>query len=156
MSEEERLNFDYHPWDLEKLGRMSLSNEVVEWGLIFKVDKVTPTGMTVIAKQEDFIPTTLNDEWQFSIDSYFKIEKLKGQRWKSASLIRDVLIQNGVKDSFWVQNINPNRETILEFNWGKSYGKLSKGEYCLEQEIKVLRGPNDYDWRTVWIPFTVE
>ena len=156
MSEEERANWDYYPKKLEEIGRISLSNEVMDWGLILKPDNVTPTGMTVIAKQEDFIPTTLNDDWQFSTDSYFRIEKLKNKRWENASFVAGVLTETVLDDIYKVQNISPNGETVLEFDWHLLYGELEKGEYCLEQKLKVLRGPHDYDWWTVWIPFTVE
>ena len=156
MSKEERDNFEYYPWDLVNKGCLSLSNEILDWGLIANVENVTPTGLILVFKQEDFIPTTLNDNWQLSTDGYFRISKLDGYKEKSVNLLTDILGQEIIDDCFKVQKIENNAITKIDISWEYTYGKLSKGEYCLKQKIKVLKGPNYYAWRDIWIPFMIE
>lgn len=157
LSDEEKAQSDYYPQDLVKKGYFDLLSNVEEWGLIADVGFGLSTRVSVDLYQKDFIETDINDDWVYSVDSKFEIEKwnMAKQEWFKVETLY------GDKEIDWDDGIE-----ILELdseipygygiNWEWLYGELSKGEYRIKKEIRVDKSEDEYSYRTVYWYFEIK
>ena len=157
LSDEEKEQSDYYPQDLVEKGYFDLLSNVEEWGFIADVDFGLSTRVSVDLYQKDFIETELNDDWVYSVDSKFEIQKwnMEKQEWFKVETLY------GDKEIDWDDGIE-----ILELdseipygygiNWEWLYGELSKGEYRIKKEIRVDKSEDEYSYRTVYWYFEIK
>lgn len=152
LSEEEKLKSDYIPKDL-KNGRFEMEYEVLDWGVEMNVKNVSSTGLSLVFTQEDFIPTTENDNWEYSMTSYFKIEKLEYKKWYP---VKTKYKSTEIPWSSEIQIIDMNNNKGYYVDWEWLYGDLESGTYRIVKEVKVLRGLHDYDFREINQIFVID
>lgn len=152
LSEEEKVNSEYQPKDL-KNGRFEMEYEVLDWGVEMNVVDVSSTGLNLVFTQEDFISTTENDNWEYSMTSYFKIERLQYKEWYP---VKTKYKTDEIPWSSDIQIIDMNNIEGYRINWEWLYGELKPGTYRIVKELKVLRGLHDYTFRKVNQMFTIE
>ena len=150
LSEEAKEKSEYYPQDLVDNGYFDLLSNIEEWGVGTKLGVVYPTSISIDIYQEDFISTVLNDNWVYSVDSKFEIEKFNRERQKWFKV--DTLY--GDKEIPWDDGIE-----ILELdseipygygiNWEWLYGELSKGDYRIKKEIRVDKSEDEYSCRVI-------
>lgn len=153
LSEEERKNSEYWPEDLESKGFIELENDIQEWGIYGSVTDVTPIGLTMVFKQEDFIPTNKNDNWEYSMASPFEIQKFEYKSWNS---VKAKYKSFEVPWSSDIEYIKSNDITSHIVDWEWLYGKLPKGKYRIVKEVKVLKDTHDYDIKKIYLHFEIE
>ena len=159
LSDEEKAQSEYYPWDLVEKGYFDLLSNVEEWGLISDSGSKygLPTNFSVDLYQKDFIETDINDDWVYSVDSKFEIQKwnMAKQEWFKVETLY------GDKEIDWDDGIE-----ILELdseipygygiNWEWLYGTLPSGENRIKKEIRVDKSEDDYSWRTVYWYFEIK
>ena len=152
MSEEERVKSNHYPEKLEKVGRFELSCNIDDWGISLTVDNVTPTGLTLVCKQEDFIPTNLNDNWEIRFNSPYVIQKFEYGDWVDVKIVcKEDIIWDAEE---WV--IENNGVSTMDIEWEWLYGELSAGKYRIKKEIENLKEPYDFTWRNIYARFVID
>ena len=152
LSEEEKAKSAYIPKDLQN-GRFEMAYEVLAWGVEMHVNEASPTGLNLIFTQEDFVPNVDNDNWEYSMTSAFVLEKLEYKRWQS---IKTKYGKDNIPWSSDIQIIDMNNSEGYHIDWKWLYGKLKPGTYRIVKEIKVLKGPDEYQFRRVSQKFIIE
>ena len=157
LSDEEKENSEYYPKDLVEQGYFDLLSNIEEWGLRTRVGGVYPTQMSVDIYQKDFIETELNNDWVYSVDSKFEIEKFNmvRQQWFKVETLygdKEIPWDDGVE----ILELDSEVPYGYGINWEWLYGELPKGEYRIKKEIRVDKSENDYSWRTVYWYFEIK
>ena len=152
MSEEERVKSNHYPEKLEKVGRFELSCNIDEWGISLSVDNVTPTGLTLVCKQEDFIPTTTNDNWEIRFNSPYVIQKYEYGSWQNVKIKAKEDVVWDIKE--WV--VENNAVSTMYIDWEWLYGELPAGEYRIQKEIENLKAPHDFSWKNIYARFVID
>ena len=116
-----------------------------------------PTNISIDIYQEDFILTTENDNWVYSTDGRFEIQKfdIETQEWYKIETLygdKEIPWDEGVE----VFELDSEVPYGYGINWEWLYGKLPKGEYRIKKEIKVDKAEDDHSWESIWVFFILE
>ncbi len=97
----------------------------INWGISFDVEKVSPTGLTLVCTQEKGV--VLGD---FITGQAYVLEVKGVYDWEEVEPIIDEIYWNEI-----AYLINVNGVTKWEIDWSKLYGELPVGEYRIYKEV---------------------
>ena len=119
--------------------------ELDKIGLNFTLEKITPTGATLVFHQYDEKAPTGELEY----GDAFELEILKNNQWEK---VPDVV--NGEYGFHQIAyTIAKRASTECALNWEWLYGTLKAGSYRLKKEIMDFRASGDFDNYTVCAQF---
>ncbi|MDE6364687.1 MAG: hypothetical protein K2L86_10605 [Lachnospiraceae bacterium] len=114
-------------------------------GLSFTLEKITPTGATLVFHQYDEKAPTGELEY----GDAFVLEVLKNKQWEEVPVA-----VNGAYGFHQIAYTIPKQDsTEQELDWEWLYGTLEAGHYRIIKEILDFRGSGDFDKYTVSAQF---
>ena len=123
----------------------TLEAELDKIGLNFTLEKITPTGATLVFHQYDEKAPTGELEYEDA----FELEILKNNQWEK---VPDVV--NGEYGFHQIAYTIPKRaSTECALNWEWLYGTLKAGSYRIKKTIIDFRASGDFDNYTVCAQF---
>ena len=122
-----------------------LDSKDVDWGLTLRVDEISPTGITVV-----LIQSGGSCEGDLEYGSYYHLERLTKEGWKSVSYLR-----NDIGWTLEAYGIPPESICRMEKNWERLYGELPNGHYRFVKEFTDFRGSGDYDEADFYVEFVI-
>lgn len=116
------------------------------WGLTLSAKDVTPTGLTLVIKQQGGSPTG-----QLQYGSGYTLEVRTGDTWQE---VPDTVDGNFAWDDL-AYPVTMDGQTEETIDWDWLFGSLSAGHYRLSKRFMDFRDTGDYDTQLYQVEFDV-
>lgn len=117
------------------------------WGVKLTTKDITPTGLTIVCKQQDGDPTG-----ELKTGSYYALEVLKDGAWVDVEMLP---MDGELAWTMEAWGIPKSEEVEWTVDWSRLYGELPTGTYRISKSFMDFRGSGDFDKQTYYAGFDI-